>query len=327
MSVDYVFRCQITNAIQFVLHFTQNKQPGQDIKLLAQHLEMICFHSGPPDLFAYQARYRLFLDILRLDFDTDPNATPAVLSTLETDSNALKSSLPSQNTFAGHLIEEWTNGSTIGTETDTKDTIWSFLYQRLHTTAQFISDRNRQDDSNDIRTSYIVLFRQVFRLYPDDNFQKNADRLARQMESACHNASIHSCIDSADAIRRRWNSDLFLSIYSRRCAAVAVNIDPSRSVARTFGIPMVKLLIANEVTLEQIGQMTEMELCPQASNRETTALEIRRQQRIETRSSSLFRCKRCGARECEYSEHQTRAADEPSDLFITCLRCDHRFKR
>ena len=39
-----------------------------------------------------------------------------------------------------------------------------------------------------------------------------------------------------------------------------------------------------------------------------------------------FECKRCKSRETAYYEVQTRSADEPMTIFITCLNCGNRWK-
>jgi transcription elongation factor S-II len=43
-------------------------------------------------------------------------------------------------------------------------------------------------------------------------------------------------------------------------------------------------------------------------------------------STSMFKCKRCKSEKCTYYELQTRSADEPSTIFVTCLDCGKRWK-
>ena len=37
-------------------------------------------------------------------------------------------------------------------------------------------------------------------------------------------------------------------------------------------------------------------------------------------------CRKCGQRECTFYEMQTRSADEPMTIFVTCLSCGNRWK-
>ena len=42
--------------------------------------------------------------------------------------------------------------------------------------------------------------------------------------------------------------------------------------------------------------------------------------------TDMYLCKRCKSRETCYYEVQTRSADEPMTIFITCLNCGNRWK-
>ena len=39
-----------------------------------------------------------------------------------------------------------------------------------------------------------------------------------------------------------------------------------------------------------------------------------------------FKCNRCKQRKCTYYELQTRSADEPMTVFVTCLNCGKRWR-
>ena len=39
-----------------------------------------------------------------------------------------------------------------------------------------------------------------------------------------------------------------------------------------------------------------------------------------------FKCGRCKKRQCSYFEMQTRSADEPMTVFVTCINCGKRWK-
>jgi DNA-directed RNA polymerase subunit M/transcription elongation factor TFIIS len=44
-------------------------------------------------------------------------------------------------------------------------------------------------------------------------------------------------------------------------------------------------------------------------------------------ATDMFRCSKCGKRQCTYYEQQTRSADEPMTLFIRCLNCGKRWRQ
>jgi transcription elongation factor S-II len=41
---------------------------------------------------------------------------------------------------------------------------------------------------------------------------------------------------------------------------------------------------------------------------------------------TLYRCDKCGKSKTTVHELQTRSADEPMTLFITCFNCNHRWR-
>jgi DNA-directed RNA polymerase subunit M/transcription elongation factor TFIIS len=43
-------------------------------------------------------------------------------------------------------------------------------------------------------------------------------------------------------------------------------------------------------------------------------------------NTSMYRCNKCGNRECHYYGLQTRSGDEPMTIFITCLTCGNRWR-
>ena len=44
-------------------------------------------------------------------------------------------------------------------------------------------------------------------------------------------------------------------------------------------------------------------------------------------STDMYKCHKCGERRCKTSQMQTRSADEPMTIFITCLNCYNTFTK
>lgn len=45
-----------------------------------------------------------------------------------------------------------------------------------------------------------------------------------------------------------------------------------------------------------------------------------------TGNTDIFRCEECGKRNCKYFQQQTRGADEPMTVFVTCMECGHKWR-
>ncbi len=40
-----------------------------------------------------------------------------------------------------------------------------------------------------------------------------------------------------------------------------------------------------------------------------------------------YQCDECGERDAYYRQEQTRAADEPTTIILTCVECDHKWRQ
>jgi len=72
-----------------------------------------------------------------------------------------------------------------------------------------------------------------------------------------------------------------------------------------------------ELLPEKWGDMVELSI-----KREAKMLEV-----DKSMATDMFRCTRCGKRQCTYYEMQTRSADEPMTQFIRCLNCSKQWKQ
>ena len=43
-------------------------------------------------------------------------------------------------------------------------------------------------------------------------------------------------------------------------------------------------------------------------------------------STDMFKCRKCKSKNCTFYELQTRSADEPATIFVTCLDCGKNWR-
>lgn len=129
------------------------------------------------------------------------------------------------------------------------------------------------------------------------------------------------------SIRRVWENPEFQTLYEICARRTVSNIDSSSYVGNTRLIGRMK---EGEFKPHDIAAMPFTELHPEkwgnyvemSIKREAKMLEV-----DKSAATDMFRCSKCGKRECTYYEMQTRSADEPMTQFIRCLNCGKQWRQ
>ena len=124
---------------------------------------------------------------------------------------------------------------------------------------------------------------------------------------------------TARKITRRWNCELFVTLYMNHLKSIMMNLTPH----------WVEQLNAKLITPHHFASMTHQELCPdkwahiidKKIKRDKCKYEIDMEA-----STTLFTCKKCKQNKCTYYQMQTRSADEPMTVFVSCLNCSARWR-
>jgi transcription elongation factor S-II len=124
-----------------------------------------------------------------------------------------------------------------------------------------------------------------------------------------------------------WKSPLFCEAYRQNIRMVLSNLHPQSPVNNPR---LLQRIQEGEFPLSALPTMTPYEMYPENWFELKDKL-IQREQKIlegnKSRATDQFRCRRCQKRECTYYELQTRSADEPMTIFITCLNCGKEWRQ
>ncbi len=127
-------------------------------------------------------------------------------------------------------------------------------------------------------------------------------------------------------IPRNWKSTTFVEIYRQIVRSVFSNIHPDSPVKNPR---LLARVLDGEFKLHEIPSMSSYEMFPEKWF-ELRDKQLQREQKIlegnKSRATDQFKCRRCGKRECTYYELQTRSADEPMTIFVTCLNCGKEWR-
>ncbi len=152
-----------------------------------------------------------------------------------------------------------------------------------------------------------------------------AEKAVEELEGGIYAATIAEA-DRRNVIKH-WDNALFTGLYQMTVRTVCTHLHPRSPLKNERLLERVR---AKEITLENLPHLTAQELFPENWKELADRQAIREQKLLEGNkgmATDRYKCGRCGKRECTYYEMQTRSADEPMTIFISCLNCGKRWRQ
>jgi len=174
-----------------------------------------------------------------------------------------------------------------------------------------------EPESNPLRTKCLRNL-----TFLEDHFTSDG---IRSLEKGIFEASFQSA--QKQYIARNWNTPAFCETYRQILRSVLSNLHPSSPVKNPR---LLTRAIEGELSLYSIPFLSSYEMYPEKWFALKDKLLQREQKILEgnkSRATDQFKCRRCLKRECTYYELQTRSADEPMTIFITCLNCGKEWRQ
>ena len=146
-----------------------------------------------------------------------------------------------------------------------------------------------------------------------------------QLETSIYNGTIKR----AKSLRsvRSWTYPLFVHTYRMHARHIASNFCTKSYVGNTELFERFK---GGEIQIQDLSKMDQYELNPTRWKTQFDNQQMREKRQLEgdrSMATDMFLCKKCHKRECTYYEMQTRSADEPMTIFITCLNCGKHWRQ
>ena len=121
-------------------------------------------------------------------------------------------------------------------------------------------------------------------------------------------------------IIKKWDNPLFVQLYIDRLRSIFINLKNTE---------LLEQLVTKELTPQSLAFMTHQEM-NQTRWKDLIEQKIKRDATKYTTniqaSTDMFTCRKCKSKRCTYYELQTRSADEPATIFVTCLDCGKNWK-
>jgi len=153
---------------------------------------------------------------------------------------------------------------------------------------------------------------------------KMTDIQAKDLEIGIYNF----CIDYATEhqIPLSWSCDIFKELYFAKVKNIYSNLSSKYSIKNKR---LIKRLLDKEFMPHEMAEMRPENLYPEIWKDIIDREIMHTKAAYEPQATAMtdrYTCGKCKKNRCSYYELQTRSADEPMTMFITCLHCGHRWK-
>jgi len=141
---------------------------------------------------------------------------------------------------------------------------------------------------------------------------------AINLEKGVYNFAIKEA--NSRKIIKKWENSRFVQLYTDRLRTICINLKNSE---------LLQSLNSGEITPQQLAFMTHQEMDPEHWRKWIEQKAMRDANKFTNNiqaSTDMFTCKKCKGKRCTYYELQTRSADEPATIFVTCLDCGKNWK-
>jgi transcription elongation factor S-II len=123
-----------------------------------------------------------------------------------------------------------------------------------------------------------------------------------------------------------WTNSNFKQLYFTYARHICTNLDPNSYVRNTR---FQQEIVSGNIDPEELGGLSPQKIFP-AQWKMLMDDKFKKDKHLyevdKSGATDEFLCRKCGKRECTFYEMQTRSADEPMTIFITCLSCGNRWK-
>lgn len=138
------------------------------------------------------------------------------------------------------------------------------------------------------------------------------------LEKGIYNYTIKEA--ESKKIVKKWENIQFAQIYIDRFKSIYINLKNQN---------LLQQIKNKEITAQSVAFMTHQEFRPEhwsALIQQKIKRDAAKYTMNIEASTDMFTCKKCKSKKCTYYELQTRSADEPATIFVTCLDCGKHWK-
>ena len=201
--------------------------------------------------------------------------------------------------------------STLDIDEFVKEHVSPFNY----TNYEFITDNKVDIKDNVIRYAESILERAHNQL-KINNYVNNI-YIAYKIETSVFEFSLIYCLNN------NLSNNFLKSVYDDKINNIIENLNINSKLNNKT---LLDYILNDKINPSYVAFLSPSQLDPEKWTFLIKKKEYREWRENNISYSDTYKCGRCGERKCKVSQYQTRGADEPMTVFVTCLICYNSFK-
>lgn len=173
---------------------------------------------------------------------------------------------------------------------------------------------------NDLRRGYLLLIASLVSEYLIEGDANDHIEMITAVEKSCYDHSIE--IADYELLTPDFAIPAFEQLYRTRVMRITKNLDINSEVGDEH---LATGLLDGSIDAATVSKLPNKDLSPLHNEKFFEVLNTRLNQKISVKTSTLYRCRKCGRRETTIRSAQMRSLDEAESLIITCAYCSYRW--
>ena len=136
-------------------------------------------------------------------------------------------------------------------------------------------------------------------------------KYANNLEKGIHNWALKEANNKK--VVKKWDNPFFVQIYLDHLRSIYINLKNTK---------LIQMVVDGSIKSHEIAFMTHQEMLPEKWDELIKSKSIRDKNKFEQNleaMTDIFTCRKCRSKKCTYYQMQTRSADEPMTIFVSCV--------
>ena len=173
---------------------------------------------------------------------------------------------------------------------------------------------------NNLRRGYLILIASLINEHLiSDDINDYYSKII-EIEQSCYDHSIETA--EYELLYADFSNKSFEILYRTYITRITKNLDIHSEVNDDY---LAGAILDGSIDLKTISKLSNKELSPDKNKKLFKAFDDRLNQKATLKTSSLYRCKKCGHKETTIRSSQLKSLDESETLIITCTFCSYKW--